>query len=270
MERIRRGTAGKERHVPDWRRKASHRWQGKARSAMARRGAAPQARRGKSGSARDGTALLARQGGTRRGEARQRWLRKDGSQRQVIVGTMGAARRPYTQSIKAMTITYNYRRGAEIESIDAQTAGEELARITEQHGGLTSAVVVDESRPDDAPLHPAFEWDDAVAAELHRQHQADALIKSVQVVREKDELDEPVFVKVRSTRSYQPTEQVIKRLDLYEEAFRDACERLGEAQAALKQLVAVAARLCPEVTPRAEKAAKIVGRARDGLATGRL
>lgn len=178
--------------------------------------------------------------------------------------------RPSTQLIKAMTITYNFRRGAEIDGVDAQTVGEELARITEQCGGLTPAVVVDESRTDDAPLHPAFEWDDAIAAELHRQHQADTLIRSVQVVREQGDLDEPAFVKVRSARNYQPVEQVAKRLDLYEEAFRGACERLGEAHAALEQLVAVAARLRPEVKPRAQKAAQIVGRARDGLATGRL
>jgi len=169
-----------------------------------------------------------------------------------------------------MAITYNFRRGVEVDGIDAQTAGEELARITEHHGALTAAVVVDEARPDDAPLHPAFEWDDAIAAELHRQHQADTLIKAVQVVHEKDEPEEPVFVKVRSARNYQPVEQVAKRLDLYEEAFRNACERLGDAQAALEQLVAVAARLRPEVKPRAEKAAQIVGRVRDGLPTGRL
>lgn len=169
-----------------------------------------------------------------------------------------------------MAITYNFRRGAEIDGIDAQTAGEELARISAQHGSLIPATVVDESRPDDAPLHPVFEWDDAVAAELHRQHQADTLIQSVQVVRQKDELNEPVFVKVRSAGDYQPAEQVAKRLDLYEEAFCDACDRLGEAHVALKQLVAVAARVQINMRPRAEKAHQIVGRVRDGLATGRL
>jgi RNA-binding protein YhbY len=169
-----------------------------------------------------------------------------------------------------MAITYNFRRGAEIDGIDPQTAGEELARITEHHGNLTAVVVVNEARPDDAPLHPVFEWDDAVAAELHRQLQADTLIKAVQVVRTMDEPDEPVFVKVRSARNYQPVEQVAQRLDLYEEAFRDACKRLGEAQAALEQLVAVAARLNPQMKPRAAKAAQIVGRVRDGLPTGRL
>lgn len=169
-----------------------------------------------------------------------------------------------------MAITYNFRRGAEIDCIDAQTAGEELARITEQHDGLTPAVVVDESRPDDALLHPVFEWDDAVAAELHRQYQADALIKAVQVVREKSEPDEPVFVKVRSARNYQPVEKVVKRLDLFEEAFRDACERLGEAEAALHQLVSISARLRPEIKPQAEKAAKLVGKIYDLLPAGKL
>ena len=169
-----------------------------------------------------------------------------------------------------MAITYNFRRGAEVDGIDAQTAGEELARIAEHHGNLTPAVVVDEARPDGAPLHPVFEWDDAVAAELHRQRQADTLIKAVQVVRTMDEPDEPVFIKVRSARNYQSVEQVAKRLDLYEEAFRDACKRLGEAQTALEQLVAIAARLNPEMKPRAAKAAQIVGRVRDGLPTGRL
>lgn len=205
-----------------------------------------------------------------RGLARHRRLGKDGSQRQVVVGTMGAVRRPSTQLIEPMAITYNFRRGAEVDGVDAQTAGEELARITAQHDGLTPAVVVDESRPDDAPLHPVFEWDDAVAAELHRQHQADTLIKSVQVVHERDEPDEPVFVKVRSQRNYQPVEKVVKKLDLFEEAFRDACARLSEAEAALHQLVSISARLRPEIKPQAEKAAKLVGKIHDLLPAGKL
>jgi len=239
MERIRHGRQGKARPATVRRGAAFHRWQGEESPAA-------------------------------RGLVRQRWFGKDGSQRQVVGGTIGAARRPFIQLIKPMAITYNYRRGAEIESIDAQTAGEELARITEQHGGLTAAVVVDESRPDDAPLHPAFEWNDAVAAELHRQHQADALIKAVQVVREKNEPNEPVFVKVRSARNYQPVEKVVKRLDLFEEAFRDACERLSEAEAALHQLVSISARLRPEIKPQAEKAARLVGKIHDLLPAGRL
>ena len=66
--------------------------------------------------------------------------------------------------------------------VDAQTAGEELDRIRKEHGMLEPGTVVDESRPDEAPLHPVFEWHDPKAAELYREHQATHLIKQVRVV----------------------------------------------------------------------------------------
>lgn len=72
---------------------------------------------------------------------------------------------------------------AEIQyGIDANTAGEELSRIKRAHGLLHPATVVDESRPEDAPLHPVFEWQDPVAAEHWREHQASQLIRRVRVV----------------------------------------------------------------------------------------
>lgn len=66
--------------------------------------------------------------------------------------------------------------------VDAQTAGEELDRIRVSYGTLQPAAVVDESRPEDAPLHPCFEWDDETAAEKYREHQATTIIRSVRVV----------------------------------------------------------------------------------------
>lgn len=44
--------------------------------------------------------------------------------------------------------------------VSAQTAGEELARIEKENGSLTPELVVDESRREEAPLHPVFEWDE--------------------------------------------------------------------------------------------------------------
>lgn len=50
--------------------------------------------------------------------------------------------------------------------IPAQAAGEELARICKEHGGeMSPQTIVEESRPEAAPLHPVFEWNDTVAAE---------------------------------------------------------------------------------------------------------
>lgn len=64
--------------------------------------------------------------------------------------------------------------------VPAQVAGEELDRIRRENGDtLTPGLVVDESRPEDAALHPAFEWDDPTAAEKYREDQARRIIRNV-------------------------------------------------------------------------------------------
>ena len=84
--------------------------------------------------------------------------------------------------------------------VGAQIAGEELARIEKEKGSLTPEMVVDESREEDAPLHPVFEWDDKKAAESYRIVQAGSLIRNVTVKIEEAPRMEPVraFVNVAS------------------------------------------------------------------------
>lgn len=66
--------------------------------------------------------------------------------------------------------------------VDAQVAGEAVEALCVRNAGrLTAGLVVDEARPDEHPLHPAFEWDDAVAAEEHRKDQARKLLHSLVV-----------------------------------------------------------------------------------------
>jgi hypothetical protein len=70
--------------------------------------------------------------------------------------------------------------------INAQVAGEALARLTSEQGGrLTPEFVIEASRPPDAPLHKCFTWNDEKAADLYRRVEAHKLIRSVRVVREK-------------------------------------------------------------------------------------
>ncbi len=77
---------------------------------------------------------------------------------------------------------YQWKDGSHAK-VDAQEAGEELERIrTFRNGRLTSEDVVEASRNPDAPLHPAFEWNDAIAAEAHRKEQAGYLIRSIEIV----------------------------------------------------------------------------------------
>ena len=94
--------------------------------------------------------------------------------------------------------------------VSAQKAGEELHRIYTDKGQLKPADIVDESRPESAPLHPCFEWDDEVAAEKYREVQAGNLIRSITVVHETP-THEPVEVRafVKPLESYTPIEVVV-------------------------------------------------------------
>ena len=89
---------------------------------------------------------------------------------------------PYPLITMDTEYAFRIEDGDEALGVDAQTAGSELDRIRRRDGTIKPAVVVDEARPEEAPLHPAFEWRDPVAAEQWREHQATTLIKVVRVV----------------------------------------------------------------------------------------
>ena len=79
-------------------------------------------------------------------------------------------------------IRYKLRRGCRVE---AEVVAEELERIYAAHGKITPRILVDEARS--GPLHPAFTWDQARAADLRRLDEARSLIKSVHIVGENSE-----------------------------------------------------------------------------------
>lgn len=56
-----------------------------------------------------------------------------------------------------------------------------LQTVYDDNGRLTPQLVVDAARPKRHPLHNRFEWNNAVAGEAWRVHQAHELIQSVRV-----------------------------------------------------------------------------------------
>ncbi len=93
-----------------------------------------------------------------------------------------------------MSAVYRWKPLASVQ-IDAQIAGEELERIkTSQNGRLDPASVVNAARAAESPLNKHFEWDDAIAAELHRETQASYLIRSIEVVHQ-DGADGPSHIR---------------------------------------------------------------------------
>lgn len=139
---------------------------------------------------------------------------------------------------------YTFREGNRVSGVGAQTAGSELDRIHQKHGAIKPKTVVDEARPNDALLHPVFEWNDAVAAEEWRVHTARNLIRSVQVVNAEKQT-EPVYVSVQSQnneREYQPMSAVVNHVNLYASAVYEAQCRIKAAEKALNDLKNVAER----------------------------
>lgn len=114
-----------------------------------------------------------------------------------------------------------------IFSTQAQAAGEELNRIYQTRGKLDPADVVDESRPEAAPLHPCFEWDDQAAAEKYREHQARKIMCCI-ITRV--ETPEKQTVEVRAIHhaagTYRPYEVVISHKDMKQEMMADALKSM--------------------------------------------
>lgn len=124
--------------------------------------------------------------------------------------------------------------------VDAQTAGSELQRLYQRDGAITPQAVVDESRPENAPLHGCFEWRDDVAAEEYRKQQARVMIAQITVVRETVE-QKPITIRafVNTTEDYQPINVVLTRPDLNEQMLQNALRELASFRKkynALKQL----------------------------------
>jgi hypothetical protein len=83
------------------------------------------------------------------------------------------------------------------KSADAQTIGDALAKIAEENGGrLTPRLAVAAARDESNPLHPCFEWDDAVAAEAYRLSQARAVIRLIRIESDGEEDGAPAFLSV--------------------------------------------------------------------------
>lgn len=129
---------------------------------------------------------------------------------------------------------YAWRPGSRC-SVDPQVAGEEIKRIATKQGRdiplVEPQVVVDESRDEDAALHPAFEWDDETAANLHRCETARQIVRSIRVIDEDGEIQSsPVWVAITTPetgdRGYAETTKVWTHEDLKAQVLNEAIKQL--------------------------------------------
>lgn len=143
---------------------------------------------------------------------------------------------------------YAWREGSRIGGVKADRAASEFERIRKKHGALKPALIVEEARPEKAPLHPAFEWDDRKAAESFRQQQAATMVRALVVVGEGEhERREYVLVSdLDSGGQYMPADVVVKRVDLFADAVGRLEAKSRELQASIKELEMLARQESPE------------------------
>lgn len=136
---------------------------------------------------------------------------------------------------------YRFRSGARVSGVTPEVVTSELARIHQENDDtLTAPAVVSAAKPATAPLHPAFEWRNSVAADEYRLIQARQLIRAVIVIPEKVEGEQgapasPAWVHVEKD-NYQPIEVVVQRPDLFEMALKEAQSKLAAAERAVMDL----------------------------------
>jgi hypothetical protein len=122
-----------------------------------------------------------------------------------------------------------YQWGAIKYKVDAQVAGEEVARIASVRP-LTAEAIVDESKAEDAPLNPIFEWDNEKASHEWRKQQARVMLANLVTVQIGITPIEATRAYVNVTRSdgeYTGIDVVVKSTTLSERLIQQAISELN-------------------------------------------
>jgi len=137
-----------------------------------------------------------------------------------------------------MKTTYTFKEGYR-GKIEPAAAARELERIRKANKGLTAIDVVEAARPEDAALHPQFEWDDSAAAEQYRRDQARRLIRAVV---EEVETGPPrrVYASITTHNQYERLDVIVQHEDKYASALANLQKEVADAQASLRELAELA------------------------------
>jgi hypothetical protein len=127
-----------------------------------------------------------------------------------------------------------------------EVAKREFDRLEEIHGKVYDAeVIVEAARSRRNPLHPAFEWDDAKAADEHRKTTARTMQRSLMVQRPDNGGYQPpipyrMHIQTTEVQGYARTEVVLSDADMREAALALARTRLDSFRACYRHLTELA------------------------------
>lgn len=132
------------------------------------------------------------------------------------------------------------------KGVSADDAKREMERVRKKRG-LTPDTLVDESRPETATLHGAFEWRDEVAAEQYRKQQASSLIRAVVTIETPTTPAHRTYVITRRSEdeeadaAYAPVVEVVANPDMLADAVRRLRSEVTSAQRSVNEVVSLAA-----------------------------
>lgn len=128
-----------------------------------------------------------------------------------------------------------YEWGSRSFHVDAQIVGETVDRITSNEGYCAPARLVDAARKDTSPIHNLFTWDNKVAADKWRTHEARQIINALTVTMQMngEQVSAPAFLSVGHVvatqdagEGYRPLSVVISDDAFAREAMADVVMRL--------------------------------------------
>jgi len=116
-----------------------------------------------------------------------------------------------------------------------KTTYQVITEIYEQENKVTPDLLVEYSRPEDAPLHNRFEWDDTLAGHQYRKVQARHIINTVKIeIPNQTEAEvTPAMVSVvdeNNDRAYIPTVVAMLDVNMREFVLSEAMHHLNGAR----------------------------------------
>ncbi|NRA48169.1 MAG: hypothetical protein HRU12_03480 [Phaeodactylibacter sp.] len=165
---------------------------------------------------------------------------------------------------------YKFREGYPApKGLAAERAAQELERIRQKRGTLTSAVIVEESRSETAILHNAFEWNDTIAAQKYRERQAGTLVRSIVLIEKKaPDVQSPVYTltMTEQKRQYMPSEIVINDEEMFTYSMKRLSGILSSAEKSANDLMRMKSTLSAKQRGAVARATKYIEKASRAVA----
>lgn len=109
---------------------------------------------------------------------------------------------------------------------DAQKVANEILEIGEE---VSASQILEKARDSSTELHKCFEWDDSIAAEKYRLHQARMVVCNLVIKQDESKEGAPqrrLLHKTENTGGYKPLSLIVRNQTEYEKLLEQAMSEL--------------------------------------------